>query len=96
MPHIELRNDGWFEAGKDSEKTFPMAYLIYESKQKLKKALRKIGEAPSIQALEQTLSKIPEQFQFRGHPYLTGKHVMIRTPGLPGECYLGDLLENKK
>ncbi len=93
MPRIELRDDGWFEAGKDDEETSPIVHMIYESKQTLKKALEQIDEAPSVEALEQMLSKIPASFEFRGSPYLMDKNIIIRTPGLPGECYLGKVIE---
>jgi len=91
MVKIELRKDGWFEAGKDSEETFPMAHLIYKSKQGLKKALEEIGETQSVGDLEKALKQIPELFQFRRSPYLVGNRIMIDTPGLPGQCYLGEI-----
>lgn len=91
MVGIKLRDDGWFEAGKDDEKSFPLAYLIYKSKQELKKSLEGIGEQKDIGALEKALEKIPELFQFRRTPYVVGNKIMIDTPGLPGQCYLGDI-----
>ena len=96
MIKIELREDGWFEAGKDSEKTFPMAHLIYQSKQKIKKALEEIGEQPSREKLEEALAKIKvsKLWEFKGTPYLTGNDILIETHGLPGTCYLGSLIEN--
>jgi hypothetical protein len=91
MVGIKLREDGWFEAGKDAEKTIPIAYLIYKSKQELKKCLEDIGEQKDIGALEKALKDVPELFQFRRTPYIVGNRIMIDTPGLPGQCYLGDI-----
>jgi len=92
MVRIELRNDGWFEAGKDAKDTFPIGYLIYQSKKVLKERLEKIGEQESISELEKKLREIPELFQFKRTPYLVGNNVMIDTPGLPGQCYLGSIM----
>lgn len=91
MVNIELRQDGWFEAGKNSEKEFPYSYLVYHSKQKLKKALEKIGERSSIGKLEEALVEIPEVPYFKRRPYLRGNDIIIDTHGLPGECYLGSI-----
>lgn len=91
MVGIKLREDGWFDAGKDAKETFPIGYLIYQSKQSLKEALENIGEQQNIGALEKALKNVPKLFQFKGTPYLEGNRVMIDTPGLPGQCYLGDI-----
>ncbi|MBN2052552.1 hypothetical protein JW756_03540 [Candidatus Woesearchaeota archaeon] len=95
MMRMELRDDGWFEAGKDVKDTFPIGYLIYQSKKELKEHLEKIGEQKSIGELEKKLKEIPELFQFRRTPYLVGDKVMIDTPGLPGQCYLGKVVNKE-
>ncbi|MBU1199315.1 MAG: hypothetical protein KKF46_04290 [Nanoarchaeota archaeon] len=93
MAHIELRDDGWFEAGKDAKVTLPMIHMIYQSKQTLKQELEKIGEQETIGDLEDILQEIPELFQFKGTPYLIGNKIVIDTPGLPGRSYLGEIKE---
>ena len=88
--YIKLRKDGWFEYGKDCEKSFPCAYRCYQVKQTLKKALEEIGKVQSIGELEEKLSKIPEvPTFFKRKPYLRGKDIIIDAHGLPGEAYLG-------
>lgn len=91
MVSIELRKDGWFEAGKNSKESFPYAFMVYQSKQKLKQALEEIGEQTSKGELEKSLSKIEAGFGFKRTPYLEGTDIIIATPGLPGECYLGSI-----
>jgi len=97
MVKIELRKDGWFEAGKDCKESFPFAYLCYLGKQELKKSLNKIGSATSAGELEKKLSEFEKldraMGDFKGTPYLEGNCVMIDTHGMPGQCYLGKIVE---
>ena len=88
--HIELRNDGWFEAGKDKE---GIIHLIYQSKERIKEIITKIGEKSTQSDLEKALEGFPNDlFEFKGKPYFAGGKLMIDTPGLPGTCYLGELI----
>ena len=92
MYKIKLREDGWFEAGKDSE-GFPR--LAYDAKQKLKEELSKIGRVSSREELNNTLGKIDigHNLNFRRSPYLRGDVVRIDTRGPPGEADLGFVKE---
>ena len=93
MIKIELRKDGWFDAGKNAI-GFP--HKVYNSKQKLKKKLEEIaqhaekGLIRNLWALETALSAFPEVPHFRGPPYLRGSDILIDTHGLPGKVYLGN------
>ena len=96
---IELRKDGWFEAGHDCKENFPFAYLCYLGKQELKKNLEGIGPVKSIDKLIGKICEIKEldraMGDFKGRPYLIGNDIMIDTHGLPGRCYLGSITEKK-
>jgi hypothetical protein len=94
MVKIELRKDGWFEAGKDSKDSFPMAYLIYQSKKTLKQNLTEISNRNLDRTpLEQALGEIGPLQHFKRTPYLRGDDIVIDTHGMPGTAYLGKIVE---
>ncbi len=82
---IELRNDGWWDAGKDE---FPDHY---KAKQDLKRALEAIGEQLGKRALERALARVEVSGLFEGQPYINASSLEIQTQGWPGECYLGSI-----
>jgi hypothetical protein len=90
MVSIELRTDGWFDAGED-RKDYPIVHMIYHSKQKIKRMLEEIGDQPSIGDLEKALHSIDVSnlYDFKGTLYLDGDKIMVDVHGLPGTCYLG-------
>ncbi len=92
MVHIVLREDGWFEAGKDADNT-SFIPLIYTAKQELLGDLEAIGEQTNMEELKKELAGISGGFSFKGSPYLQADKVYIDTKGQPGRCYLGKIEE---
>ena len=95
---IDLRADGWFEAGKDAKKSFPFAFMAYQIKRELKKQLSALnGQGLDREQLEQKLGEIDvgHNSAFKGSPYIKSSDIYIDTHGLPGEAYLGTIVEKK-
>ncbi len=94
MVTIQLRQDGWFEAGADSRESFPAAFEAYEVKQEIKTILLAISErALSTSELERELAGVEVRRPFKRTPYLRGNDIIVDTHGLPGEAYLGSLVQ---
>lgn len=87
---IKLREDGWFEAGKNARN---FAKIVYKEKQRIKQELEQLSEKNlGYDELKEAIQGIEgKRPAFKGSIYLRGKDLMIETPGLPGECYLGKI-----
>lgn len=87
MVCIELRNDGWFDIGKEYADTPPVLRKLYEERQKIKSALETIGEQPTIEDLKKKVSGIKlTEIESDGAPYVTflgkdttGRHEVCGT-----------------
>ncbi len=94
MAKIELRKDGWFEAGKDAEKSFPFAYKAYLAKQQIEKALKAINrqklDKPNLESMVRNLQA---SYPFKGTLHVRGSDIYVDTHGLPGEAYLGQIMD---
>ncbi len=94
MAKIELRKDGWFEAGKDTKDSFPVAYQAYQVKQMLQQRLTELSDRNlDRQSLQEALYGIEATRPFKRRPYLRGNDIIVDTHGLPGEAYLGSIVE---
>lgn len=83
---VVLREDGWFDTGKDDK---GIAGVLYHSKQALKRDLRKIGPA-SLPHLEGRLGEVSAPSGFEGRVRLEGRNIVIPTEAsMPGYCVLG-------
>jgi len=90
MARIELRPDGWFDAGKDAP--YRVMREIYAGKQELKQKLSAIPQGP-FEHLEAELMRIPAPEGFDGRPHLDKRDIYIKTHGPPGQAYLGSIKE---
>lgn len=93
MAKIELRKDGWFEAGKDVKKSFPFAYEAYLAKQEIEKALKALNQQKLGRPdLESKVHGIEAPYPFKGNLSVRGGDIYVNTHGLPGEAYLGQII----
>jgi len=93
MVKLKLRDDGWFEEGKDNAQA-PIARVIYQSKQILKGDLEKIGPCESRIEFGRALSRVPLVMHFEGRPFLDGNDVCIMIEEMgSGKIKLGEVVE---
>lgn len=98
MAKIVLREDDWFDAGKEVKDRRSFAYMTYKVRQKLKQKLVKLSKRNlSRNALEKALCGInaPRLLKIEGL-YLYKDSIFTYKYGMPGEIgeiYLGCITE---
>jgi len=93
MAKVVLRDDGWFEAGKDDKATFSAAHEAYVAKQALKEKLQELGKRElDIVSLTKEIHNIEAPRPFKGTLQIRGGSVIVAdTHGMPGEAFLGEI-----
>lgn len=91
---IKLREDGWFEAGKDAE--HHCIRTVYSDLQQMKRTLDGIGPRKSMSALEKALKSVAViPTGFGGRPYLSGKKIVLPSISMAHEVYIGNVVKVK-